>query len=202
VQLDLKLIVTGFQLKGTRLMNSFQHSFGRVVRLAVKEILTTLIPALILAFLLTHFVGERVIVYSQSMEPNLHEEQQIIVEKASYFFQVPERGDIVIVDAIGEDIPLIKRVIGLPEEVLEIKNNQVFINGQGLVEPYLADSTQRDFGPVYIPANYVFVMGDNRNYSRDSRMIGPVPIKRITAKAWISIWPMNEIRIFDHRQEP
>jgi signal peptidase I len=183
-------------------MNSFQHSFGRVVRLAVKEILTTLIPALILAFLLTHFVGERVIVYSQSMEPNLHEEQQIIVEKASYFFQVPERGDIVIVDAIGEDIPLIKRVIGLPEEVLEIKNNQVFINGQGLVEPYLADSTQRDFGPVYIPANYVFVMGDNRNYSRDSRMIGPVPIKRITAKAWISIWPMNEIRIFDHRQEP
>jgi signal peptidase I len=202
VQLDLKLIVTGFQLKGTRLMNSFQHSFGRVVRLAVKEILTTLIPALILAFLLTHFVGERVVVYSQSMEPNLHEEQQIIVEKASYFFQVPERGDIVIVDAIGEDIPLIKRVIGLPEEVLEIKNNQVFINGQGLVEPYLADSTQRDFGPVYIPANYVFVMGDNRNYSRDSRMIGPVPIERITAKAWISIWPMNEIRIFDHRQEP
>jgi len=202
VQLGLKLIVPGFQVKGIRFMNSFQRSFGRVVRLAVKEILTTLIPALILAFLLTHFVGERVVVYSQSMEPNLHEEQQIIVEKVSCYFQMPERGDIVIVDVIGEEIPLIKRVIGLPEEELEIKNNQVFINGQGLVEPYLADSTQRDFGPVYIPANHVFVMGDNRNYSRDSRMIGPVPIERITAKAWISIWPMNEIRIFDNRQKP
>ena len=183
-------------------MNSFQSSFGRVVRLVIKESLTTLIPALILAFLLTHFVGERVVVYSQSMEPNLHEEQQIIVEKVSCYFQVPERGDIVIVDVIGEDIPLIKRVIGLPQEVLEIKNNQVFINGRGLVEPYLADLMQRDFGPVHIPANHVFVMGDNRNYSRDSRVIGPVPIERITAKAWISIWPMNEIRIFDNRQKP
>ena len=73
-------------------MSSFQRSFGKVVRLIIKEILTTVIPALILAFLLTHFVGERVVVYSQSMEPNLHEEQQIIVEKASYYFQVPERG--------------------------------------------------------------------------------------------------------------
>jgi len=183
-------------------MNSFQRSFGRVVRLVIKEILTTVIPALILAFLLTHFVGERVVVYSQSMEPNLHEEQQIIVEKVSCYFQVPERGDIVIVNVIGEDIPLIKRVIGLPEEVLEIRNNQVFINDQSLVEPYLADSTQRDFGPIHIPANHVFVMGDNRNYSRDSRVVGPVPIERITAKAWISIWPMNEIRIFDNGQKP
>ncbi len=183
-------------------MNSFQRSFDRVVRFVIKEILTTVIPALILAFLLTHFVGERVVVYSQSMEPNLHEEQQIIVEKVSCYFQVPERGDIVIVNVIGEDIPLIKRVIGLPEEVLEIRNNQVFINDQSLVEPYLADSTQRDFGPIHIPANHVFVMGDNRNYSRDSRVVGPVPIERITAKAWISIWPMNEIRIFDNGQKP
>jgi len=183
-------------------MNSFQRSFGKVIWLVVKEIFTTVIPALILAFLLTHFVGERVVVYSQSMEPNLHEEQQIIVEKLSCYFQVPERGDIVIVESIGEDIPLIKRVIGLPEEVLEIKNNQVFINDKGLVEPYLASATQRDFGPVHIPTNHVFVMGDNRNYSRDSRAIGPVPIERITSKAWISIWPIDEIRIFDNGQKP
>lgn len=183
-------------------MNSFKRPFGKVIRLVIKEILTTVIPAFILAFLLTHFVGERVVVYSQSMEPNLHEEQQIIVEKVSCYFQVPERGDIVIVDAIGEDIPLIKRVIGLPEEVLEIKNNQVFINGRGLIEPYLADLEQRDFGPVHIPANHVFVMGDNRNYSRDSRMIGPVPLEWIKAKAWISVWPVDDIRIFDNGQKP
>ena len=180
-------------------MDSIQHSFRKTIWTVVKEILTTIIPAFILAFLLTHFVGERVVVYSQSMEPNLHEEQQIIVEKVSGYFHVPERGDIVIVDVVGEEIPLIKRVIGLPEEVLEIKNNQVLINGQGLVEPYLAERTQRDFGPVLIPKDYIFVMGDNRNHSRDSRMIGPVPVKWIKAKAWISVWPVEEIRIFNGR---
>ena len=185
-----------------QLMSSFHRSFGKVVWLVIKEILTTFIPALILAFLLTHFVGKRVVVYSQSMEPNLHEEQQIIVEKVSRHFQVPERGDIVIIESIGEEVPLIKWVIGLPEEVLEIKNNQVFINSQGLVELYLANATQRDFGPVHIPADHVFVMGDNRNFSRDSRVIGPVPIERIRAKAWISIWPVDEIRLFDDKQKP
>ena len=183
-------------------MNRLQRSFGRVVGVVIKEILTTFIPALILAFILTHFVGERVVVYSQSMEPNLHEEQQIIVEKVSRYFQVPERGDIVIVETTGEDIPLIKRVIGLPEEVLEIKNNQVFINDQGLVEPYLASTTQSDFGPVHIPANHVFVMGDNRNFSRDSRAIGPVSIEHIRARAWISIWPVEEIRLFNNKYKP
>ena len=132
-------------------MDTPKHPFGKFIRIVLKEILTTVIPAFILAFLLTHFVGERVVVYSQSMEPNLHEEQQIIVEKVSGYFHIPERGDIVIIDVGGEEIPLIKRVIGLPEEELEIKNNQVFINGQGLVEPYLAEQTQRDFGPVTSP---------------------------------------------------
>ena len=178
-------------------MHKFQRSFVRFLWLVVKEILTTFIPALILAFLLTHFVGERVVVYSQSMEPNLHEEQQIIVEKVSRYFHVPERGDIVIVEVASEEIPLIKRVIGLPEEVLEIKDNQVFINDQGLVEPYLASATQKDFGPVHIPADHIFVMGDNRIFSRDSRMIGPIPVEHIRARAWISIWPMDEIHLFD-----
>jgi len=178
-------------------MHRFQRSFGKVIWLVIKEVLTTVIPALIMAFLLTHFVGERVVVYSQSMEPNLHEDQQIIAEKVSRYFHVPERGDIVIVEEASEEIPLIKRVIGLPEEVLEIKNNQVFINGRGLVEPYLASSTQRDFGPVHIPADHIFVMGDNRNFSRDSRMIGPIPVEHIRARAWISVWPVEEIRIFD-----
>jgi len=131
------------------------------------------------------------------MEPNLHEEQQIVVEKVSRYFHMPERGDIVIVEVESEEVPLIKRVIGLPEEVLEIKNDQVFIDGQGLVEPYLASDTQRDFGPVHVPANHIFVMGDNRNFSRDSRAIGPIPIENIRARAWISIWPVEEIRLID-----
>jgi len=174
----------------------------KIVRLIAREILFTFLPALVMAFLLTHYVGEIVVVYSQSMEPNLLEEQQIIVEKVSGYFQVPRRGDIVIVHVAGEETPLIKRVIGLPGEELEIKNNQVFINGQGLVEPYLASSTQRDFGPVHVSQDHVFVMGDNRNNSRDSRVIGSIALKEVEAKAWISIWPMEEIRIFRSGRNP
>lgn len=171
-----------------------QGSIKKFIQLVLREILYTFIPAIMIAFLLTHYVGEIVVVYSQSMEPNLHEKQQIIVEKVSGYFQIPERGDIVILHVAGEEILLIKRVIGLPGEELEIKNNQVFINGQGLFEPYLASSVQRDYGSVHIPQGHVFVMGDNRNNSRDSRVFGPIPLKQIEAKAWISIWPIEEIR--------
>ena len=179
-----------------------QGSLKKIFRLIARELLFTFLPALAMAFLLTHYVGEIVVVYSQSMEPNLHEEQQIIVEKVSGYFQIPKRGDIVIVHVDGEETPLIKRVIGLPGEELEIKNNQVFINGQGIVEPYLASSSQRDFGPVQILQGHVFVMGDNRNNSRDSRAIGSVPLKQIEAKAWISIWPFEEIRVFRSARNP
>jgi len=179
-----------------------QGSLKKIFRLIARELLFTFLPALAMAFLLTHYVGEIVVVYSQSMEPNLHEEQQIIVEKVSGYFQIPKRGDIVIVHVDGEETPLIKRVIGLPGEELEIKNNQVFINGQGIVEPYLASSSQRDFGPVQILQGHVFVMGDNRNNSRDSRVIGSIPLKQIEAKAWISIWPIEEIRVFRSARNP
>ena len=108
----------------------------------------------------------------------------------------------MIVHVDGEETPLIKRVIGLPGEELEIKNNQVFINGQGIVEPYLASSSQRDFGPFQILQGHVFVMGDNRNNSRDSRVIGSIPLKQIEAKAWISIWPIEEIRVFRSARNP
>ncbi len=179
-----------------------QVTLKKFIRLVVREILFTFIPALIIAFLLNHFVGEIVVVYSQSMEPNLHEEQQIIVEKVSGYFKTPDRGDIVIVHVIGEETPLIKRVIGLPGEELEIKNNQVFINGQDLIEPYLASSIQRDFGPVHISQGHIFVMGDNRNNSRDSRVFGSLPLNQIEAKAWISIWPVDEFRIYTSEKNP
>ena len=183
------------------LMNA-QGWLKKFIRFIAREILFTFLPALVMAFLLTHYVGEIVVVYSQSMEPNLHEEQQIIVEKLSGYFQIPRRGDIVILHVAGEETPLIKRVIGLPGEELEIKNNQVFINGQGLVEPYLASSTQGDFGPVHVSQDHVFVMGDNRNNSRDSRVIGSIALKQVEAKAWISIWPIEEIQVFHSGRNP
>jgi signal peptidase I len=168
-------------------------SIGRIALKLARETLGTVLPAIVLAFLITHFVGQRTLVLSCSMEPNLYENQQLIVDKLTYHFRQPERGEIVVIDMGKGEISLIKRVIGLPGETLEIKNNRVLIDGQVLSEPYLAEAFQRDYGPVTIPEDTVFVMGDNRNNSRDSRMIGPIAIDRIVSRAWVRVWPVEDI---------
>ncbi|MBN1876539.1 MAG: signal peptidase I [Anaerolineae bacterium] len=160
-----------------------------------KEILTTALPALVMAFLITNFVGERTVVLGQSMEPNLHQDQQLIIDKVSYRFHAPKRGDIVVVDVETSEIPYIKRVIGLPGETLEIRNNRVYINGTVLSEPYLFEVQQWNYGPVQIPADHVFVMGDNRANSSDSRILGPIPQEDILARAWISVWPLEDVGV-------
>jgi signal peptidase I len=90
------------------------------------------------------------------------------------------------------EVPLIKRVIGLPGETVEIREGRVWVNGQALDEAYLAPVTQQDYGPLTVPQGHVFVMGDNRNYSNDSRFFGPVPVSQIWGRAWISYWPPQE----------
>ena len=80
----------------------------------------------------------------------------------------------------------------MPGETLEIADNRVLIDGEVLSEPYLADVVQQDYGPIHIPKGHVFVMGDNRSFSRDSRIIGPVPIENITSRAWITVWPLED----------
>jgi len=157
------------------------------------DLLETVVPAIVLAFLITHFVGQRTVVLSQSMEPNLRPEQQLIIDKLSYYFRAPERGDIVVVDIPDSDIPYIKRVVGLPGETLEIKDNRLVIDGEVVSESYIFEVRQRDYGPVQIPEGHIFIMGDNRNNSRDSRVLGPVPIDSILARAWITVWPLERV---------
>ena len=157
-----------------------------------KEVLETVLPALVIAFLVTHFLGERTVVYGQSMEPNLYPNQQLIIDKLSYRFHEPRRGDIVVIDVESSDIPYIKRVVGLPGEVLQVQNNRVYINGDVLSESYISEVMQDDFGPVTIPANHIFVMGDNRPYSRDSRTVGTIPLDDIIARAWFRVWPLTD----------
>ena len=161
----------------------------------LRDVLETVIPAMVIALLITHFVGERTVVFSQSMEPNLHENQQLIVDKLSYHLRQPERGEIVVLEVEDSAIPYIKRVIGLPGETLEIRDNRVLIDGEVLSEPYLADVMQQNYGPIHIPEGHVFVMGDNRSYSRDSRVIGPIPIENVTSRAWITVWPPEDVGV-------
>lgn len=164
-------------------------SLGGVVR----EILETVIPAVLLALLISHFVAQGTYVEGQSMEPNLHNEQRLIVEKLSYHLHPPRRGDIVVINVEFSDVPLIKRVIGLPGETVEVHDGRVFIDGQPLDEPYLPTLFMRDYGPAQVPPEYIFVMGDNRGASNDSRIFGPVSQDSIVGRAWVSYWPPDQI---------
>jgi signal peptidase I len=88
---------------------------------------------------------------------------------------------------------LIKRVIGLPGDIVEIHDGQVFVNGQPLTEPYLASTTTGFYAPTTIPPLQIFVLGDNRGFSNDSRSFGTVPLEDVIGRAWFSYWPIGQI---------
>lgn len=160
---------------------------------AFREILETIVPAIIIALLINLFMAQATRVYGQSMEPNLHTDQRIIVEKISYHLHPPRRGDVVVLKLPTEhDELLIKRVIGLPGEVIEIKSGRVFVNGVGLDEPYLNQFTRGLVAPQVVPPLHVFVLGDNRGFSNDSRSFGMVAFSEIVGRAWLSYWPPQQ----------
>jgi signal peptidase I len=179
---------------------------------------TVLLPVFI-AILVNLFLAQSYIVYGQSMQANLQPNQRVIVEKVSYHFHGPQRGDIVVLKRPGweeepwwkrltslvggyvrvqdEDVPLIKRVIALPGEKVEIRDGIVLVDGQPLSEPYLNQRTPGLMAPLVVPPLHVFVMGDNRAASNDSRYFGPVAIEDILGKAWVSYWPIEDMRVLD-----
>ena len=169
-------------------------SFSRRLLKALRDILETIVPAVIIALLINLFLAQATRVYGQSMEPNLHTDQRLVVEKVSYNFHAPQRGDVVVlkVNDAAEDL-LIKRVVGLPGETVEIKNGHVYIDGEILAEDYLTQTTRGYHGPIYVPPLHIFVLGDNRGASNDSRAFGPIPLKRIIGRAWLSYWPADEL---------
>ncbi len=170
-----------------------EPSVWRQVGGAIKETLETIIPAIVIALLINLFLAQATRVYGQSMEPNLHTNERLIVEKVTYKLHSPVRDDIIVLK-VRDDAKelLIKRVIGLPGDTVEVRDGKVYINGQMLDEPYLARSTLGRYGPTVVPAQHVFVMGDNRNASNDSRAFGPVSYHNIVGKAWVSYWPPSE----------
>ncbi len=169
----------------------------RIIRSLI-ETAGIFVKAAVIAGFIVLFIVQVSVVHGHSMEPNIHPEQRIVVEKVSYQFYEPQRGDIVVIEVPDSDIPLIKRVIGLESETVEIKENHVYVNGRVLDESYLTNIHQSDYGPTLVPAEHVFVMGDNRPDSRDSRAFGPVDIYRITGRAWFSIWPVDELGAIDN----
>jgi signal peptidase I len=163
----------------------------------LREVLETVLPAILIALLINVFVGQATRVEGQSMEPNLHSDQRLVVEKVTYRFHGPERYDIVVLKLPNQgDELLIKRVIGLPGETVEIRGGQVFVNGEPLEEPLVQEETLPGRNEqVTVPPLHVYVLGDNRNHSNDSRSFGPVPIENIVGRAWLSYWPLEDLGV-------
>jgi signal peptidase I len=168
----------------------------RTAWLWLVELGETVLPAIVIAVLINLFLAQATRVYGSSMEPNLHTDQRLVVEKISYRLHSPHRGDVVVIRMPdrGPEL-LIKRVIGLAGETIEVRSGVVYINGQALAEDYLVRSTSGTYGPTTIPEGHVFVMGDNRGASNDSRVFGPVPLDRVVGRAWVSYWPFDSLGI-------
>jgi signal peptidase I len=160
----------------------------------VIELGETVLPAIVIAVLINLFLAQATRVYGHSMEPNLHTDQRLVVEKVSYRLHGPRRGDVVVLNIPnrGPEL-LIKRVIALPGETVEIREGGVYINGRQLDEPYLSGETRGSYGPLVVSPGHVFVMGDNRGASNDSRAFGPVPMEQIVGRAWVSYWPFEAV---------
>lgn len=133
-------------------------------------------------------------VRSISMQDTLYEGQRLIEDKLSYRFSEPSRGDIVILDGPEYKERLIKRLIGLPGDVIDIKNGRLYINGGLQEEPYVKGQTNAAglAVPYTVPEGHVFVMGDNRERSTDSRQLGPIAFTSIEGKAVLRVWPPKD----------
>jgi signal peptidase I len=171
-------------------------SVFRTLWLWLVELGETVLPAIVIAVLINLFLAQATRVYGSSMEPNLHTDQRLVVEKISYRLHNPHRGDVVVIRMPdrGPEL-LIKRVIGLAGETIEVRGGVVYINEQPLQEDYLVRKTAGTYGPTTIPEGQVFVMGDNRGASNDSRVFGPVPLDRVVGRAWVSYWPFDSLGI-------
>jgi signal peptidase I len=160
----------------------------------LRDIAETLLPAAIIAILINLFLAQATRVYGQSMEPNLHSDERLVVEKLSYRFHGPRRGDIVVLKIPDRSAELlIKRVIALPGERIEIHEGYVYIDGSMLDEPYLTQITSGVMTAQIVPPFHIFVMGDNRGASNDSRSFGMVSLDNIVGRAWVRYWPVNEV---------
>jgi signal peptidase I len=162
----------------------------------LRSIIETFILTAIIFLVVNTAIG-RFQIQGPSMQPNLHEGERVIVDKVSYWLRPPQRGDIIVFDGHGT-VDLIKRIIALPGETIEIHGGQVFINGGVLDEPYLEQITSTDLSAQQVAADHYFVMGDNRGNSQDSRAFGPITSKEIVGRAWIIYWPPTNWSIVPH----
>ncbi len=172
-------------------VHSRRVSAERVSRL---RFLGSLVVALL--FLLAIFVTlGSFTVEGYSMEPTIYDGQGVMKVRVAYWFGDPQRGDVITFEHPQEHRGLIKRVIALPGEWVQVTTDYVYINGEPLEEPYINGENHPVYPRTQVPENSYFVMGDNRDHSTDSRAWGMVPRENITGRAWLVYWPLSDCHL-------
>ncbi len=173
----------------------------------LREWLETVVIALAVALLIRAFVVQVYLVEGESMEPTLHTAERLMVNKFIYRLRPPAPGEVVVLqDPAQPRRELIKRVIAVAGETIEVKKGVVYINGKPIKEPFKNNTftTNENFPPFTVPEGKIFVMGDNRGRSLDSRMIGAIPLKKVEGEAFFLFWPPNRFWAggLDHPRTP
>jgi len=178
----------------------------------IREWIFVIVVAVVIATLLRTFVVQQFYIAGPSMETTLYGNDRVLVNKLAYRFGQPQRGDVIVFDRVttnGDTVQhddLIKRVIGLPGERLEVRDCVVFVDDVALEEPWLPpemtdtsyDPSTRcgtsNVEPVTLGEDEVFLIGDNRPMSFDSRMFGPIHVDLIVGQALVVIWPPRDMQ--------
>lgn len=166
----------------------------------VRELVETVVLSLII-FLLIRQVVQNYRIENHSMEPSFYEGQFVLVNKVAYWFGEPTRGDVVVFhNPRNTNEDYIKRIIGIPGDTVEVRDQTVFVNGLPLPEefPHRAIPPGEYGGPFVVGDEQLFVMGDNRPNSSDSRVFGPIDQDLVVGQAWLRIWPLNTFGIVQH----
>lgn len=165
----------------------------------IRDWLITIAEAVLLTLFLLIFVAQSFLVEGYSMEPTLHNGERVMVEKISYRFRDPKRGEIVIIkNPLKPKDIYIKRVVGLPGDDIQVENGSIYINGIVLEEDYIAERVNSWYsGEFHVPEGHVFVLGDNRNHSDDSRRIGPIPFNDVLGRVMFIYWPFEQFEVLE-----
>lgn len=160
----------------------------------LREFARTMAGAFVLAILVILFVARAFTVDGPSMQPTLQSGERLLIDKISYRFREPQRGDVVVFRYPSDPRQYyIKRVVGLPGDTVQIAGGELYINGILIKEEYTSGPIVGDFGPLVVPPGEYFVLGDNRNNSEDSRSrrVGTIPRESIVGKAFVRYWPLS-----------
>jgi signal peptidase I len=174
-----------------------QSNWKKYLKRTIWEIAQTVLLSALL-FAAINLATIRILVQSVSMQPTLYESDRVLVNKLAYIIGAPTRKDVIVFDPPVSNIdePYIKRIIGLPGDIVRISNGQVFVNDLPLQETYLA-APPGYAGSWSVPPGHVFVLGDNRNNSYDSHYWGVVTLNSIIGKAEFVFWPFSHIKVLN-----